>query len=132
MNPGAIRFAPAIVRNDSELNPQGDAMKFMIRSLSTAAILCLFSAAAHAQNKGATLFESNCQMCHGADGKGATPTGQALKVANLRSPEIVKMSDAELANVISKGKKAMPAFGSRLTPPQIESLLSYIRTLQKQ
>jgi mono/diheme cytochrome c family protein len=42
------------------------------------------------------------------------------------------MSDAELANVINKGKKAMPAFGSRLTPPQIESLLSYIRTLQKQ
>jgi mono/diheme cytochrome c family protein len=42
------------------------------------------------------------------------------------------MSDAELANVISKGKKSMPAFGSRLTPPQIEVLVSYIRTLQKQ
>ena len=26
--------------------------------------------AAHAQNNGATLFQSNCQMCHGADGKG--------------------------------------------------------------
>ena len=42
------------------------------------------------------------------------------------------MSDAELANVISKGKKSMPAFGSRLTSPQIENLVSYIRTLQKQ
>jgi cytochrome c6 len=107
-------------------------MKSMIQLLSAAAILCLFSAAARAQNSGATLFQSNCQMCHGADGKGSTPTGQALKVVNLHSPEVVKMSDAELANVISKGKQAMPAFGSRLTPPQIENLVSYIRTLQKQ
>lgn len=107
-------------------------MRSMTRLLSTAAIVCLLSAAAHAQNKGATLFQSSCQMCHGSDGKGSTPTGQALKVVNLHSPEVVKMSDAELADVISKGKKNMPAFGSRLTPPQIESLVSYIRTLQKQ
>jgi cytochrome c6 len=107
-------------------------MKSMIRLLSAAAVFCLLSSVAQAQNKGATLFQSNCQMCHGADGKGSTPTGQALKVANLHSPEIVKMSNAELAKVISNGKNAMPAFGSRLTPPQIESLVSYIRTLQKQ
>ncbi len=100
--------------------------------LMAAAILCLFSAAAHAQNSGASLFQSNCQMCHGADGKGSTPTGKALKVANLHDPAIVKMSDAELANVIGKGNKSMPAFGTRLTPPQIESLVSYIRVLQKQ
>lgn len=97
-----------------------------------AAILCLFSAAAHAQNSGAILFQSNCLMCHGADGKGSTPTGKALKVANLHDPAMVKMSDAELANVIGKGNKSMPAFGTRLTPPQIESLVSYIRVLQKQ
>lgn len=107
-------------------------MRSMFRLLLAATIICLLSAAAHAQNNGKALFQSNCQMCHGADGEGATPTGQALKVANLHSPEIVKMSDAELANVISKGKKSMPAFGSRLTAPQIESLVSYIRTLQKQ
>jgi mono/diheme cytochrome c family protein len=107
-------------------------VKFMTRLLSATAIVCLLSAVGYAQDEGATLFHSNCQMCHGADGKGSTPTGQALKVANLHSPEVVKMSDAELANVISKGKKSMPAFGSRLTSPQIENLVSYIRTLQKQ
>lgn len=107
-------------------------MRSVTKLLSTAAIICLLSAAAHAQNNGATLFQSNCQMCHGADGKGSTPTGQALKVVNLHSPEVVKMSDADLAAVISKGKKSMPPFGARLTSPQIESLVSYIRTLQKQ
>ena len=107
-------------------------MRPMIRLLSAAAIVCMLSAAAHAQNEGAALFQSNCLMCHGADGKGSTPMGQALKVVNLDDPAVVKMSDAELINSISKGKKSMPAFGPRLTPPQIESLVSYIRTLQKQ
>ena len=107
-------------------------MRSMIQLLSAAAIVCLLPAAAHAQNQGATLFQSNCQMCHGADGKGSTPTGQALKVVNLHDPAVVKMTDTELANVIGKGKRNMPAFGSRLTPPQIENLVSYIRVLQKQ
>lgn len=107
-------------------------MRYMNRLLSAAAIVCLIPAAVHAQNNGATLFQSNCLMCHGADGKGSTPMGQAMKVANLHDPAVVKMSNAALANVISKGKKSMPAFGTRLTPPQIESLVSYIRTLQKQ
>ena len=132
MNAGNIPSFPASHATIQNPDPQGDAVRSMTRLLSTAAMVCLLSAAAHAQNKGATLFQSNCQMCHGADGKGSTPTGQALKVANLHSPEVVKMSDAELAAVISKGKQAMPAFGSRLTPPQIENLVSYIRTLQKQ
>jgi mono/diheme cytochrome c family protein len=103
----------------------------LTRLLSMAAIVCLLSAAAQAQNEGATLFQSNCLMCHGADGKGNTPTGHALKVANLHDPAVVKMSDAELADVISKGKNNMPAFGARLTSPQIESLVAYIRVLQK-
>ena len=119
-------------RNHFEPHLKGEPLKSITKLLSAAAIVCLLSAAAHAQDNGATLFQSNCQMCHGADGKGATPTGQALKVANLHSPEVVKMTDADLANVISKGKKSMPAFGSRLSSAQIDSLVSYIRTLQKQ
>ncbi|HET9099821.1 MAG TPA: cytochrome c [Acidobacteriaceae bacterium] len=104
----------------------------MTRLLCLAAIVCLLHSAARAQDKGVTLFQANCLMCHGADGKGSTPTGQALKAANLHSPAVVKMSNKQLVNVISNGKNAMPGFGSRLTPHQIESLVSYIRTLQKQ
>jgi mono/diheme cytochrome c family protein len=103
----------------------------LTRLLSTVAIVALMSAAAQAQNQGATLFRSNCVMCHGTDGKGNTPTGQALKVANLQSPTVAKLSNAELADVIRKGKGNMPAFGARLSSPQIESLVAYIRVLQK-
>ena len=106
-------------------------MSSLTRLLSTAAVVCLLSVAAHAQNPGATLFQSNCVMCHGSDGKGNTPTGQALKVANLHDAAVVKLNDAELADVIRKGKNNMPAFGARLSTPQIESLVAYIRVLQK-
>ena len=106
-------------------------MSSFTRLLSTAAVVVLLSAAAHAQDKGATLFRSNCVMCHGADGTGNTPTGHALKVANLHSPAVVKLSDAQIADVIRKGKGNMPPFGARLSSPQIESLVAYIRVLQK-
>jgi cytochrome c6 len=101
------------------------------RILSIAAIVGLLSAAAHAQNNGSALFQSNCQACHGADGRANTPIGKSLKVANLHDPAVVKLSDQQIANVIRSGKSPMPAFGSRLTSPQIEALVAYVRTLQK-
>ncbi len=99
--------------------------------LSTILLLLLSYSVANAEDKGATLFQPNCLMCHGADGKG-TPTGKAFKVVDFHDPVVMKMSDADLATIISKGKNNMPAFGARLTPPEIESLVSYIRVLQKQ
>lgn len=106
--------------------------KLSTQLVTAAAILILFSSAAYAQDSGATLFQSRCQMCHGADGKADTPTGKAFKVPNLHDPAVVKMSDAEITTVITKGKNKMPAFGTRLSSPQIDSLVAYIRTLQKQ
>jgi mono/diheme cytochrome c family protein len=92
----------------------------------------MLSLTAHAENDGAALFQSNCQMCHGADGKGNTPTGKAFNVVNLHSSAVMKMSDADLAAIIGHGKDKMPAFAGRLTAPEIENLVSYIRILQKQ
>lgn len=107
-------------------------MKLSNKLLTATVMLGLFSCAAHAQDSGATLFQSRCQMCHGADGNGATPTGKAFHVPNFHDPAIVKMSDADLAGVITKGKNKMPAFGTRLSSAQIDTLVAYIRTLQKQ
>ncbi|MHB8303984.1 MAG: c-type cytochrome [Acidobacteriaceae bacterium] len=106
-------------------------MKPSSKLLSLGAILCLFTFAACAQDTGATLFQSRCKMCHGADGKAATPTGKAFHVPSFQDPAVVKMSDADLTGVIAHGKNKMPAFGTRLSSPQIDSLVAYIRTLQK-
>src|SRR6185436_51289 len=52
----------------------------------------------------APIYKAKCAMCHGPDGKGETPTGKKMKVRDLGSPEVQKMTDAELAKVIADGK----------------------------
>jgi cytochrome c6 len=84
-----------------------------------------------AQSDAAAVFKSKCVMCHGEDGSGNTPSGKALKAKDLRSDEVQKNSDAELTEVITKGRNKMPAFGQKLKPDQIQQLVAYIRHLGK-
>src|SRR6266700_7487350 len=78
---------------------------------------------------GAGLFRSNCVICHGGDASGNTALGKKYKVRDLRSPEAQKATDAEWFELISKGKKPMPAFGGRLKDDQIRQVISYLREL---
>ncbi len=48
------------------------------------------------------------------------------------SDEVQKLSDADLADAIAKGKgRKMPAFGSKLSSDTIKSLVAYIREITK-
>jgi mono/diheme cytochrome c family protein len=76
-------------------------------------------------------FKARCATCHGADGSGNTAMGKKMKVRDLRSAEVQKQSDAELFNIISKGKAKMPAFGKSLGDDQIQQLVAHIRALKK-
>ncbi len=80
---------------------------------------------------GAAVYRSNCVICHGGDGSGNTALGKKYKVRDLKSPEAQKATDAELSELISKGKKPMPGFASRLKDDQIHQLISYVRELGK-
>jgi cytochrome c6 len=75
-------------------------------------------------------YAEKCQMCHGATGNGDTPAGKALGAHALNSPDVIKQSDADLLAVIKNGKGKMPAFAGKLTVPQMNVLVAYIRTLQ--
>jgi mono/diheme cytochrome c family protein len=77
------------------------------------------------------VFKTNCVLCHSADGSGDSPTGKALKAKDLRSDEVQKKSDDELATIIAKGNGKMPAFGSKLSPDVVKSLVAYVRSLKK-
>ena len=87
----------------------------------------MLSTAAFAQT-GADTFKSKCAMCHGADGSKAMP---AMGVKPLTSPEVQKMTDAELTAAVTKGKGKMPAYGGKLTDAQIKDVVAFIRTLKK-
>src|SRR5206468_3881340 len=83
------------------------------------------------ESAGGGLFHSNCVICHSADGSGNTAIGKQNKIKDLKSPEVQKQSDAELAEIISKGKKPMPPFAGRLKPDQIHEIVEYLRELGK-
>jgi len=84
-----------------------------------------------AADDAATIYKTKCAVCHSADGSGSTAQGKALKVRDLRSAEVQKMTDAQMGSVISKGKNKMPAFGKNYSEEQIKQLVAYIREMAK-
>lgn len=100
-------------------------------------VLLLFAvtlATAHGQSapsNGAALYKAKCAMCHGQDGAGKTPMGQKLNIQDLRSAEIQKRSDAELAKAIGQGKGKMPGFDNKISPDDIRAIVSEIRAFAK-
>lgn len=80
---------------------------------------------------GEALYKRNCAGCHGADGSGQTPMGRTFKIGDMRSAEVQKMTDAQLADLIAKGKGKMPAYEKKLSHEQIESVVGHLRELAK-
>ena len=76
-------------------------------------------------------YKAKCQMCHAADGSGKTPAGEKMGAHDLRAPDVVKETDAQMIDITSKGKNKMPAFAGKLTDAQIKDVVGYIRELQK-
>jgi mono/diheme cytochrome c family protein len=106
-----------------------------IHVLTAMAVICAafvivaLPTAVQGQGDAAKVFKTNCVLCHAADGSGDSPTGKALKAKDLRAPEPQGKSDAELSEVIAKGKGKMPAFGAKLSADVIKSLVAHIRDL---
>jgi mono/diheme cytochrome c family protein len=88
----------------------------------------LVETAAFAQDVAAT-YKAKCAACHGADAKGETPIGKKMGIKDMTSPEVQKMSDAELTAIIADGKDKMPSYKKSLKPDQIKELVAYIRSL---
>lgn len=85
--------------------------------------------AASAQD-GPTTYKNKCATCHGADGKGSA-IGQKMGVHDFTSADVQKETDAEMSEVISKGKGKMPSYQGKLSDAEIKGLVAYIRSLAK-
>lgn len=86
-----------------------------------------------AAKNGADIFHANCEMCHGPQGHGDGPAGQALdpRPRNLADLQ-TKAGDDFLFWRISEGKPgtAMVAWKGILTEEQIWQTVSFLRTLK--
>ncbi len=94
------------------------------------ALVALAASAPAKADDGATLFKSNCVVCHGADGTG-TPTGKSLKAPDLHSEVVQKLTDKQISDQIENGKNNMPPFKGTLSADQIKLLVAYVRTFKK-
>ncbi len=88
-----------------------------------------------ATEKGKSLFEINCQTCHGEKGFGNGPGSVGLnpKPADLASKEVQKQSDGAFFWKITTGfpPTAMISWRSNLSDKQRWELVNYIRVLGK-
>jgi cytochrome c6 len=110
---------------------QEDTILKVVTGMCALAVAVMLCAPAKADEKSAALYKQKCAACHGADGKGETAAGKAMKVRSFADPDIAKMSDDELAGAIEKGKGKMPAYGKSLKPDEIKAMVAYVRTLAK-
>ena len=79
------------------------------------------------------LFNINCAICHGAEGKANGPlatSGKIGGVANLTTDAYVKMADGTMYHTLNYGKNNMGSYASQLSRKQRWMIVQYIRTLQ--
>ena len=112
----------------------GRAIRVGIVTVSASAMMFLAVAgsasAAGAADTGKSLFDSNCTVCHGEDGRGSA-TGKALNAPDLHSSAVQKLTNAQIAAQIENGKGNMPPFKSTLNSAQVKLLVAYVRTFGK-
>jgi len=78
------------------------------------------------------VYLNKCSVCHGEDGAGKTAKGKKLKMKDIRSAEVQKMTQAQWTDAIIKGSgQDMDAFGKELGPDMSRKLADYMRELAK-
>lgn len=92
-------------------------------------LIAVCSSSAVAQDAAAT-YKAKCAMCHGPDGKGSA-MGTKMGVHDFTSADVQKQTDAQLTEIITKGKGKMPSYEGKLKDTEIKELVGYIRGLAK-
>jgi cbb3-type cytochrome c oxidase subunit III len=81
----------------------------------------------------AALFKEKCARCHGEDGRGQTVIGRMVGAPNFTDEHWwdEEKDERRFARSITEGKGEMPAFGKKLTRPEIRALAAYVKTFRK-
>ena len=80
----------------------------------------------------AGLYDKKCAECHGKDGRSHTFRGKHTHSRDLADAQWQdQVTDERIYNSISNGKGKMPAFGKKLSDGDINSLVTFVRSLKK-
>jgi cytochrome c oxidase cbb3-type subunit 3 len=101
------------------------------------ALLLAAPAAADDDALGKQVYDTRCSFCHGAAGQGDGPAGTSLQppptnFARQAYWDGAGANDAALREAIVKGKTgtAMVPFGTTLTPPELDAVVSYVKSFK--
>jgi mono/diheme cytochrome c family protein len=107
-----------------------EVQRFVGKVTALAAGVLLAAGSAWAAQDVAAIYKRQCASCHGADGSGKTGPGKAFKLRDLRSPEVQKLSDTQLFDILNKGVGKMPGY-SHLGHDTLHGLVDFMRNLAK-
>jgi mono/diheme cytochrome c family protein len=85
--------------------------------------------------RGKILFDLNCALCHGPQGKGDGPITRfwredARRPANLTDPRIGQYPDGTLYGIVTRGLGGMPPHRENMTEREYWDVINYVRSLQ--
>jgi mono/diheme cytochrome c family protein len=101
-------------------------------SLAAWSILSAAPAPASPQDDVKEVYLDKCAVCHGEDGAAQTARGKKLKVKDIRSPEVQKLTPQQWVDAILKGAgEDMDGYEKELGADMSRKLAAYMRELAK-
>lgn len=85
-------------------------------------------------HQGQLRFNTYCSPCHDetGSGRGIVPTRwPAWQPANLMDERIVQFADGDIFNVITNGRRTMPAYRYQVAVADRWAIIAYLRVLQR-
>ena len=105
--------------------------KIQVMFLTAFAFLFFFfTLHARAQSEAEKTYKTKCVACHAADGSGSE-VGKKLGTHDFHSSQVQGESEADLTQIIAKGKNKMPAYEKTMKPDEIKGLAEYVHDLAK-
>jgi cytochrome c5 len=109
--------------------PMSRSVSFVVTAILITAILSAGNVLyAGEYDKGKALYEENCTMCHGANGKGDGPAAASLSAPpkDFNRPEFWKQKNVDqlIAKQVKNGKGEMPAFP--LSDDEIKAIIDFM------
>jgi mono/diheme cytochrome c family protein len=83
--------------------------------------------------RGRERYDIHCSACHdrAGDGKGIVAVRTAWLAVNLHDERILQMTDGELFNVATYGRRTMPAYRFQTSAADRWAIVAYVRALQR-